>query len=111
MSKHNRTIMEARVQELSEMLYGVDPLNRIDKLEEETKEFYEALIGYELNNTHTIDEVKDELSDCLFVLISFMGIYDTNIRELADMAINKINKREIDPNFKRYGKAATTTTT
>lgn len=98
---HNRTITEAKVQELSALKYGVIPLERFSKLEQEIEELSDSMIGYEFNNTNTIDEVKDELSDCLFVLISLIGIYNTNIRELVEMAINKIKQREIDPNYKR----------
>ncbi|CAK0748708.1 hypothetical protein CCP3SC1AL1_1620006 [Gammaproteobacteria bacterium] len=100
MSKHNRTITEARVQELSERLYGIRPLDRVAKLDEEIKELFSVIIDHSCDSA-TIDEVKDELSDCLFVLISLIGIYDTNIRELVDMAIYKIKQREINPNFKR----------
>ena len=100
MSKHSRTIMEARVQELSERLYGFDPIERLNKLQEEVGELFDA-IGNDIIDCGDEQEVKDELSDCLFVLISIMGIYDTNIRELADMAIHKIKQREINPNYKR----------
>lgn len=113
---NNRTITEAKVQKLSERLYGVNPQDRVHKLEEEIRELFYTiedhecidpnstptlLNGIECSSYATIYEVKDELADCLFILISIMGIYDTNIRELTEIAIHKIKQREIDPNFKR----------
>jgi NTP pyrophosphatase (non-canonical NTP hydrolase) len=96
--KHNRTITEARVQELSELMYGVNPYERMKKLIEEIQE-----LKVSIDNDGT-EAVKEELSDCLFVLISLMWIYDTNIRELVEMAIDKITTREKNPNYKRDGK-------
>ena len=92
---NNRTITEARVQELSERLYGVNPEDRMGKFLDEVEE-----LGFAMCNDQT-ELIKDELADCLFVLISLMGIYNTNIRELVEMAINKIKQREINPNYKR----------
>jgi NTP pyrophosphatase (non-canonical NTP hydrolase) len=97
---YNRTIQEARVQELSNRKYGTDPIDRIDKLEEEVRELGKIIAMYK-NELATIDEVKDELADCNFVLKSIFGIFDTTDRELIDIAIDKIKQREINPNYKR----------
>ena len=100
--KNNRTITEAKIQELSDKLYGVDPIERMEKLNEEVAELDEAVINYGYSPTpKNLEKVKDELSDCLFVLVSKFKNYNTNFRELAEMAINKSKQREINPNFKR----------
>ena len=109
MSKHNRTITEAKVQQLSALKYGTDPIERLEKLKEEIEELSQALNNCEYDDgsiSYSENEpwrecVRDELSDCLFVLISLIGIYDTNIREIVDIAIHKIKQREIEPNYKR----------
>jgi phosphoribosyl-ATP pyrophosphohydrolase len=107
---HNRTITESKVQQLSTLKYGISQEERTLKMQEEFGEFIQAEFDYMNNPTmENKSKVVDELSDIAFVFISKLHAYDTNIRELAEMAIYKIKQREIDQNFKRDGKDTAST--
>ena len=100
--KHCRTILEAKVQDFSALKYGTNPLERMEKLLEEVSELDEAVIAYQKSPTKkNFEKFKDELGDSLFVLISLVGIYGTNIGELMENTMYKIKMRETDKNYKR----------
>jgi hypothetical protein len=78
---------------------------RVKKLEEEQNELIDALNQYIMEPTiENAQKVKDEMADCEIIktqIGSFFGVYQKN---LLDMAIDKVKGRQIDPNYKRYGK-------
>ncbi len=98
--KYNRTITEARAIELLDGLYGVNPLDRVTKLEEEVKELFSSIIDHECDSV-TDNEVIDELADCYIILTQLAAIYGVYGNQLLDIAIDKNIKRQTDPNYKR----------
>lgn len=88
------TLQERRVNKLLTEKYGNNIFERISKLEEEFQELIMA--QYESD-----EALNDELSDTLIVLVHIAQIRNLTIEQLIDMALDKITKRETNPNYKR----------
>lgn len=85
--------------------FGTDIFSRIRKLEEETNELFE--VSYELMQGDTpgaYEHFKDEISDVQAVLTHLASIVGLNFQTCLEMAKDKIEKRDTEPNYKRYGK-------
>lgn len=80
--------------------YGTDINKRLSKLAEESGELIEAIVEYK-SGLDGIEAVKDEMSDVLAVITHVSGLLNTNTRNLFLQAVDKIEKRKEDPNYKR----------
>lgn len=80
--------------------FGTDLSKRLKKMEEESKELIQAILEYE-SGLNGIEAVKDEMSDVLAVITHVSGLLNTNTRNLFLQAVDKIEKRKEDPNYKR----------
>ena len=98
------------MQEMNDILamfnakYGTDLEERLKKLNEELNELKEAMYNYfdQLNygDNDTID-ITDEMGDVLAVMTHVCSLIGTDPRTLFFEAVDKIKKRETDPNYKR----------
>jgi len=84
-------------------LFGRDLVSRIDKLCEEWAELEHELFDYVLRdkNLSQKEKVLDELSDLYTVLVHLASILGSNSQKLLEMAVDKVERRQIDPNYKR----------
>jgi hypothetical protein len=99
--KYTRSITEARAIDLLNELYGTNPIERLEKFEEEVKELNEAITYTECELYSNNCSVINELSDCYIILTHIASLYGVHGAELLDIAIDKIKGRQIDPNYKR----------
>jgi len=98
--KYTRTITEAKAYELACVEYRQRPLERMEKLNEETSELHEALRN-DFGDPKEIEKIKNELGDCWFLLNNLICHYGTSSRELADRTMNKIIIRRTNPDYMR----------
>ena len=101
---------EKKAIDLFNRLYGTDLKTRLDKLKEEMIELLDEIdiynekgtqIGFIKNKNDKNKRLIDEVSDVLAVLIHTASILNLSIDELLRLAIDKCEKRQINPNYKR----------
>lgn len=92
------TPTEKQLKELFDRKYGTDKKERLKKLIEEMSELRKAFYCTEFLDEH----VKDELSDVFAVLTHLASIYGLTHKDMLEMAIDKVTKRETDNNYKRF---------
>jgi NTP pyrophosphatase (non-canonical NTP hydrolase) len=93
-------ITEHRAVKLFDQKFGCDVMTRFEKIAEEFNEFEEALAESIAHGSS--EHMIDELSDLYATVTHFahlMGLYQ---KDLLEMAIDKVTKRETDPDYKRY---------
>lgn len=84
--------------------YGTNIERRLIKLNEELNELKEALYNYFDNSkSGNIDysDIKDEMGDVLAVITHVCSLIGTDPRTLFFKAVEKIERRKTDPNYKR----------
>lgn len=84
--------------------YGTNIERRLIKLNEELNELKEALYNYFDNSkSGNIDysDIKDEMGDVLAVMTHVCSLIGTDPRTLFFEAVEKIERRKTDPNYKR----------
>lgn len=84
--------------------YGTNIERRLIKLNEELNELLEAIYNY-LDNAKSgnIDysDIKDEMGDVLAVMTHVCSLIGSDPRTLFFEAVEKIERRKTDPNYKR----------
>ena len=84
--------------------YGTDLEPRLGKLDEEITELKEAISNYfdklDYGDTDTSD-ITDEIGDVLAVMTHVCSLIGTDPLTLFFEAVDKIKRRETDPNYKR----------
>ena len=90
--------------EMANKDYGTNIELRLIKLNEELNELKDAINDFSAQvksgNADTTD-IKDEMGDVLAVMTHFCSLIGTNPRELFLEAVEKIERRKKDPNYKR----------
>jgi NTP pyrophosphatase (non-canonical NTP hydrolase) len=98
-----RGIKETRAISLFDKKFGKDIFSRARKIQEEHKEFQEALKAYAANPTkENLEHIKDEFSDLYATVSHGASILELYHNELLDMAIDKVTTRETNPDYKRF---------
>ena len=105
MSKEQTTI-ETTAISLFNSEFGTDKLSRFKKVTEEFNETAEAFekyleipsFGKVKDNT---EHLKDEISDLYATVTHFASLFNLNHNELLEMAIDKVETRKLNPNYKR----------
>lgn len=80
--------------------YGTEIVSRLYKLQEECQELNGAIAGFTIGD-NGIAEVRDEMSDVLAVITHICDIIGTDTRQLLAEALDKVQGREKNPNYKR----------
>lgn len=80
--------------------YGTEIVSRLEKLSEECQELNDAITGFTMGDNGMV-EIKDEMSDVLAVITHICDIIGTDTRQLLAEALDKIQGREKNPNYKR----------
>ena len=91
------TPTEIQLKELFDRKYGTINIERIIKLKEEVIE-----LCFAVHNQKSDEHIKDELSDVFAVLTHLASLYGLTHKQMLDMAIDKVTKRELDNNYKRF---------
>lgn len=84
--------------------YGTNIERRLIELNEELNELKEALYNYFDNSkSGNIDysDIKDEMGDVLAVMTHVCSLIGTDPQTLFFEAVEKIERRKTDPNYKR----------
>jgi hypothetical protein len=96
-------VTEYKAIELFTKKYGDDLLSRYEKFQEEIEELDEVITEWlAFRSPEQLEHLLDELSDVQGTfthLASLMGLYQ---KEMLHYCVDKVNGREIDPNYKRY---------
>lgn len=87
---------------LFDALYGRNFLSRTKKLREECLELVEAIDNLSISTKDgELDKLLDEMGDVEAVLSHTANIINTTRDELLCAAVDKVEKRQINPNYKR----------
>ena len=98
--RDSKTRIEKDFLKLCNEKYGTEIVSRLDKLSEETNELYMAIAGFTMGD-NGISEVRDEMSDVLAVITHVCDILGTDTSQLLYEALDKIQGREKNPDYKR----------
>lgn len=89
--------------------FGKDVTSRFNKVEEEFEEMKQALqiiLALDQNDTSKVEahvlHLKDEISDLYATVTHFASLFGLSHFQMLEMAIDKVEKREKNPNYKRY---------
>lgn len=102
-----KTYTEYKLLTVLDDKFGRDLLSRMEKLDEELKELFEAFgDAYNgekglINNPEKIDHLLDEVADTFVVLTHIADILGMNQRDMIDRVMDKLKKRETDPEYKK----------
>lgn len=99
-AKNYSKIVEKDLVRLFDKLYGRDYEKRIQKLQEELDELKFASTEYVLDFASR-ECLIDEMSDVVAVIAHIANILGTDINKLLLQALDKVQGRQIDPNYKR----------
>ena len=80
--------------------YGTEIVSRLEKLSEECQELNDAITGFTMGDNGMV-EIKDEMSDVLAVITHICDIIGTDTRQLLAEALDKVQGREKNPDYKR----------
>jgi len=102
-----KTTTEEIAINLFDEKFGKDKLSRFRKVREEFEETSEALEKYlEIPSfgkaKENEDHLKDEISDLYATITHFASLFELHHTELLEMAIDKVNNRQSNPNYKRF---------
>jgi len=75
--------------------FGTDVKSRFEKVKEEFNELIEAF------NSCNLEHIKDEICDCQATLSHFASLHNLYNKNMLETAIDKVIKRETNPNYKR----------
>ena len=98
--KENKSRTEKDFLKFCNQKYGTEIVSRLDKLQEECKELNNSIAGFTMGD-NGIAEVRDEMSDVLAVITHVCDIIGTDTRKLLYDALDKIQGREKNPDYKR----------
>lgn len=100
---YKNTFSQENMLERMNILYGKNIPKRFSKLTEEYHELLVAADDYLVNGIMPSDnsEIIDELADLNAVLFHIAGLYGYTQEQLLEMAYNKIEGRQADPNYMR----------
>lgn len=87
--------MSADDLKLLDVMFGVCFESRLRKLKEECGELIVAIDG------GNVDDIEDEMSDVLAVIVHAAHIRGKSVDELFDMAMDKVKGRINNPDYKR----------
>lgn len=102
-----KTYTEYKFLTVVDRKFGRDLLSRMDKLNEEVSELFEAFgDAYNgetglTNNREKIDHLLDEVADTFAVLTHIADVLGMNQRDMFEMVMDKLKKRETDPEYKK----------
>lgn len=89
--------------------FGKDVTSRFNKVEEEFEEMKQALqvvLAQDQNDASKVEahvlHLKDEISDLYATVTHFASLFGLSHFQMLEMAIDKVEKREKNPNYKRY---------
>ena len=80
--------------------YGTEIVSRLEKLSEECQELNDVITGFTMGDNGMV-EIKDEMSDVLAVITHICDIICTDTRQLLAEALDKVQGREKNPDYKR----------
>lgn len=98
--KEENTRVEKEAIAMFNKDFGTDLRTRLNKLAEEAGELSKAIEGY-YTGKNGIWAIKDEMSDVMAVMTHVTSLIGTNTDDLLLEALDKINGRKKDPNYKR----------
>lgn len=98
--KENKSRIEKDFLKFCNQKYGTEIVSRLDKLQEECQELNDAIAGFTMGD-NGIAEVRDEMSDVLAVITHVSDIIGTDTRQLLYDALDKIQGRQKNPDYKR----------
>lgn len=98
--KENKSRTEKDFLRFCNQTYGTEIVSRLDKLQEECQELNNSIAGFTMGD-NGIAEVRDEMSDVLAVITHVCDIIGTDTRKLLYDALDKIQGREKNPDYKR----------
>lgn len=90
------TTIEIKAIERFDEEFGTDKSSRFEKVREEFNELESAIS--EGNEEH----IKDEISDLYATVTHFASLYKLNHIGLLEMALDKVDNRKTNPDYKRF---------
>lgn len=104
-----KTEIEEKAIALFNQKFGIDKLSRFRKVREEFEEASEAFEKYlEVPSFGMAKENKqhleDEISDLYATVTHFASLFELDHNKMLEMAVDKVVKRQTDPNYKRFRK-------
>lgn len=89
--------------------FGQDVSSRFNKIEEEfgeTRQALQVVLAQDPDDKDkvktNISHLKDEISDLYATVTHFASLFGLSHYQLLEMAIDKVKRRQSDPNYKRY---------
>ena len=93
--------LEKKAITLQNENFGRNLTLRLNKLEEEVNELKDAIVDYETYDNKDIQHIIEEIGDVLIVSAHVANLCGTNLHEIMETTIDKIEKRKLDPNYMR----------
>ncbi|OJV17949.1 MAG: hypothetical protein BGO30_08375 [Bacteroidetes bacterium 41-46] len=89
--------------------FGQDVSSRFNKVEEEfgeTRQALQVVLAQDPDDKDKVEtnisHLKDEISDLYATVTHFASLFGLSHYQLLEMAIDKVKRRQSDPNYKRY---------
>lgn len=104
---NNKTYTEYKFLTVVDRKFGRELLSRMEKLDEEVSELFEAFgDAYNgetglTNNRENIDHLLDEVADTFGVLTQVADILGMNQRDMFERVLDKLKHRETYPEYKK----------
>lgn len=104
---NNKTYTEYKFLTVVDRKFGRDMLSRMEKLNEEVSELFEAFgDAYKgetvlTTNPELLDHLRDEVADAFAVLTHVADILRMNQRDMFERVLDKLKQRETDPEYKK----------
>lgn len=99
-AKNIKSKTEKELLKFFNQKYGTEIVSRLEKLSEECRELNDAITGFMMGDNGMV-EIKDEISDVLAVITHICDIIGTDTRQLLAEALDKVQGREKNPDYKR----------
>lgn len=99
-AKESKSKTEKDFLKFCNQKYGTEIVSRLEKLSEECRELNDAITGFTMGDNGMV-EIKDEISDVLAVITHICDIIGTDTRQLLAEALDKVQGREKNPDYKR----------
>ena len=102
-----KTYTEYKLLTVLDKRFGRYLLSRMEKLDEEVQELFEALGNFYsgekgLTTRETkLEYLRDEVADVYAVLTHIADILGMSQRDMIDRVMDKLKKRETDPEYKK----------
>jgi len=107
---NNKTYTEYKFLTVVDRKFGRDLLSRMEKLNEEVSELFEAYgDAYQsfseetklTDNPELLDHLRDEVADTFAVITHIADILGMNQRDMFERVLDKLKQRETDPEYKK----------